>query len=892
MSFRRHLHKLTLIVLTFGIIMTSCSVENNTAATRNFHNITSHYNIYFNGLESYKGGLIRAEEGIQDNYTKILPLFYYENESIRQNITPQMQRAIDKASKVATFHSITAKPKVKKGNQNQKEQELYDKNEYNKWMDDCYLLIGKAYMHKGEFFLASESFKHVIKTFPGEDSYYSALTWLARAYNMIGELKEAEEILVNLYDLEEFPEDYETELYTTLTDYYLRTEDFEKAAEYLEMALEGKFKKGTRIRYTYILGQIYTELKESEKAIQSYKKVVRMNPPYVMSFNSKVSMAGAFEAGGAGSNEIKKVLNKMLKDSKNKEYLDQIYYALGNISMEEGDREKAIEFYHLSVTSSVQNNFQKGESCVTLANIYYNKPIYTLSAAYYDTAVNLLEIDYPNYSILELRSRSLNGLVRNVNVYELQDSVQLLAAMSEDERFAVIDGIIEDVVEAEAEAQRKQQEAMMDMQYNRQSLYASSSSGTNNQQTGGKWYFYNLNAKSFGQPEFRMKWGERKLEDNWRRSNKQTVTELLDENGMNGNGENGQDSIVLIDNKSREYYLRDIPLTDSALDQSHIMLEEALYNMGVIYQKDLLDYDKAIESLEEVISRYPDGNFTMGSYYHLYELYNTKQQPDRANYFKDLLSAKYPDSHMAKLLTNPNYIDELEAEANKVEIYYEGVYENFKNENYSAVLRDVEFGFTEYSDDEDLQLRLKYLKAISIGSVEGKEKMKTELDSIVAQYPGSEIAGQAQEIIDYMYVAFPVIKEADQVKVAAEIYTYDPSANHYFLIGLRSSENLNLVNFNLLNYNLDNFNAYDLEIELTELESEYNLLMVHEFSDYEGVIRYTAKMTQDAALIMGEIPAESYKFLIISEANYQSLLQAKEFVPYFLFYNRIYTGDQ
>lgn len=892
MSTRRYLHTSALIVLFAGMIISSCSVENNTAATRNFHNLTSHYNIYFNGYESYKSGLLRAEEGIQDNFTKILPLFYYENESIQQSISPQMQRAIDKASKVATFHSITAKPKVKQGRQKPKDQEFYDKNEYNKWMDDCYLLIGKSYMHQGEFFLASESFKHVIKTFPEEDTYYAALTWLARAYNMIGELNEAEEILVNLYDLEDFPEDYETELFTTLTDYYIRTEDYEKAAEYLEQALDTRLKKGTRIRYTYILGQIYTELEDSDNAVQSYKNVVRMNPPYVMSFNAKVSMASAFQSGGAGSNEIKKLLNKMLKDSKNKEYLDQIYFALGNIYMEEGEREQAIEYYHQSVSSSVQNNFQKGESCVTLANIYYDQPKYTLSAAYYDTAVNLLETDYPNYNNLLLRSRSLNNLVRNVNVYELQDSVQMLAGMSEVDRFAIIDGIIEDVVEAEAEAQRRQQEAMMDMQYNRSSFYNSNMSGSSNTQTGGRWYFYNLNAKSFGQPEFRMKWGERKLEDDWRRSNKQTITDLLDEGGTNGNGEEGQDSTVLITNKSREFYLRDIPLTDSAMQKSHIMLEEALYNMGVIYQKDLLDYDKAIESLEEVISRYPDGNYAMGSYYHLYELYNSKQLPERANYYKNQLSAKYPDSHMAKLLTNPNYIDELEAEANKVEIYYEKVYENFKNENYAAVLRDVDYGFTEYSEDEDLHLRLKYLKAISIGSVRGKEEMKTELDSIVAQHPGTEIAGQAQEIIDYMYVAFPVIKEADQVKVAAEIYTYDSSANHYFMIGLRTSENLNLVNFNLLNYNLDNFNAYNLEIELTELGSDYNLLMVHDFADYEGVSRYATRVAQDVPDILGEISPDSYKLVLISEENYRSLLEAKEFVPYFLFYQRVYTGEQ
>ncbi len=890
MPLRRYSHIFLFSVLIIGTLLNSCSVEKNTSASRNFHNLTSHYNIYFNGNESYKKGLERAETSIIDNYTKILPLFLYEDESIQQSIAPQMQRAIDKSSKVSTFHSISSKPKVKAGEQNEKQKEFYNKKEYNKWMDDCFVLIGKSYMYKGDFFLASEAFKHVIKTFPDEESTYLALTWLARAYIMIGELKQSEEILANLYDLEEYPEKYHKELYTTLADYYLKVEDYDQAAAYLEKALDMRLKKGTKIRYTYILAQIYTKLDNSEKAIKNFKRVVKMNPPYVMAFNAKVSMADAFQSGAAGSNEIKKLLKKMLKDSKNTEYLDQIYYALGNISMEEGDRKKAIEYYHLSVSSSMQNNFQKGESCLTLAGIYYNEPIYTLSAAYYDTAVNLLEADYPNYSNLKLRSNSLNNLVRNVDVFELQDSVQVLAGMNEDERFAVIDGIISDVRVAEAEAQRRQQEAMQDMQYNRSGFY-SNASGSNNPQTGGKWYFYNLNAKSFGQPEFRMKWGERKLEDNWRRSNKQTVTALLDEEVMDGTGENGEEGVELIDDKSREYYLRDIPMTDSAMDQSHIMLEEALYNMGLIYQKDLLDYDKAIESLENLIGRYSDGDYTMGSYYHLYELFNTKQNAGRAEYYKNLLSSKYPDSHMAKLLTNPNYINELEEEANKVERYYESVYNSFKAENYSAVLRDVEYGLTKYSEDEDMVLRLRYLKAISMGSVQGKEEMKVELDSIVSQYPNTEIAEKSQEIIDYMYVAFPVIKEADIVKEAVEIYTFDSTANHYFIIALRTSENMNLVNFNLLNYNLDNFIAYDLEIELTVLGSDYNILKVQEFADFEGVSRYASKVGEDIQLILGEIPGDSYKLVLISQQNYQSLLRTKEFVPYLLFYRKFYLGN-
>lgn len=871
-----------------GFMLVSCSVEKNTAATRNFHNLTSHYNIYFNASESYKLGIIRSSESFQDDFTTILPLFYYEDESIQQSVSSQMKRAIDKSTKVITFHSITAKPKVRGGRQSEKDKAFFEKTEYNKWVDDSFLLIGKAYMYQGEFFKAAESFRHVINNFPEEETYYVALAWLMRAYNVIGDPGRAEEIMVILKDVDEFPKKHEEVLYTSLADYYVRKGDFKEAARNVELALETRPKKPQRIRYRYILAQLYKEAGMGDKSVKNYKKVVRMNPPYVLSFNAKVSMAEAFESGASNSGEIIKLLNKMLKDSKNKEYQDQIYFALGNIYMSRGDREKAIDYYHLSVSKSIQNNYQKGQSCLTLARIYYNEPLYNLSAAYYDTAVNLLNDDYPNYKTLQQRSTSLNRLVTNINTFELQDSVQILARMPESERLSAIDGIINQVRQEEAAARLREQQAREDMLSGRSGFNESQAGFGTDQLGGGKWYFYNLNAKSFGQPEFRMKWGDRKLEDNWRRRNKQSMTELIEESGDEALDEIDGGTGTVIDNKSREYYLRDIPLTDSAMEVSHTKLEEALYNMAMVYRDDLLDYEKAIESLEELVNRYQDGRYTMAAYYYLYNLYNNIQQPARADQYKNLLSRNYPDSHLTMLLTNPNYIRELEEEQRKVEDFYMDVYEDYKNERFGAVIDKADAGMVKYADDRDLMMRLSYLRAMSTGAVLGKEAMKTALDSIVAWYPNTEIADEAQEIIEYMYVAFPVIKEADQAREAGQLYNFNSNATHRFMLALKKSENLNLVNFNVLNYNLDNFNNYDLKIELKQLKVAYNLLTVSGFSTYEGVTRYAARIRTDIGEVMGEIPAGNYEVLTISEENYNKLLEDQQFIPYLLFYKQNY----
>ena len=892
---RRYISVFWILIPLAGWLISSCSTEKNTAATRAYHNLTSHYNIYFNGEESFKEGKEQARENVENDFTTLLPIFLYEDKSVHQSVTSQMKRAIDKATKVITFHSITAKPKIKKGEQTEEDKAFYEKNEYNKWVDDSYMLIGKSYMYQGEFFMASESFKHVITTFPELEVRYLAYTWLVRAYNVIGDLDESERILANLTDLEEFPEDYLEQYYTTLADFHMRKESYADAADYLEKALDTRPSREKRIRYTFILAQLHQQAGENEAAIDSYQRVVRMNPPYVMAFNAKVNMAEAYEEGIGSSREIRKLLHKMLNDSKNEEYRDQIYFALGNLAMEEGNREQAIEYYHLSVSTSVQNPHQKGESCLTLAQLYYEQPEYTLSAAYYDTAVNLLEPDYPGYNRFRIRSQSLNQLVGNVRTYELQDSLQTLAAMPEGQRLEVVDSIISRVRRDEAEAARKKREALEDMAYNRNAMRQQGTGGSygGGQDQGGKWYFYNLNAKSFGQPEFRMKWGDRELEDNWRRSNKQTTTQLLEEDTASTGEEilEGEEKGEILDNKSREYYLRDIPMTDSAMQVSHDRLQEALFNMAMIYKDDLLDYRKAVESLEELIERYPRGTYKVSAAYHLHELYNILQEPGRASYYKELLSREFPDHHLTKLLTNPNYIRELEEEEQRAQRYYEKVYEKYRDRQYVQVINEARQGMKQFEEDQELIPKFRYLLAMSRGAVDGKEAMKTELDSLIAQHPGTQVADEAREIVAYMYETFPVIKEADQEKEAEKIYSFVPDAPHFFMIALEKSENLNIVNFNLLNYNLDNFNAYDLEVEMVELEANYNVLIVREFKDAEGALRYGGRVENDAGDLMGEIPTGSYEMVVITPGNYETMMEEGEVTPYLLFYRKHYTQE-
>ena len=878
--------------LIYGLV--SCSVEKNTSLSRNFHNLTSHYNVYFNGNESYKRGIEKANTSIKNDYNRILDLFLYEDEGVNSAVSGDMKRAIDKATKVITYHSITAKPKVKEGNQSAKDKEFYNKNEYNKWVDDSYMLMGKAYMYQGEFFLATETFRHVMVTFPDEEIRYLAMIWLSRAYIMIGEEREAERILTTLSDEAALPKEYLKAYHSTRSQLYLKDQSYYPAADQLELAMEQQgVSKEEKIRYTYILAQLYEASGQNSLALEKYKRVTRYNPPYELAFNARVSMAEVYESGEAKSDDLKKLLRKMLKDSKNVEYLDQIYFALGNIAMEEGEREQAIEYYQLSVSSSIRNQYQKGYSSLTLAEIYYETPDYLLSAAYYDSAVSFLDRDYPGYTGLASLSASLDDLVYNISTFELQDSVQMLAALPEEQRLAIIDGIIEQVKLEEEEARLAEQQAMQDMAFNQSMLYGNNQNtqGRDAQQ-GGQWYFYNLNAKSFGQPEFRMKWGERILEDNWRRKSKRTLTQITQEEGSEADTLEGDSSTPVLDNKTREFYLVDIPLTDSAMVLSDGMLELSLFNMGVIYKEQLLDYEESVFAFKELISRYPDTEHGPSAHYYLYELSNNVQKPSEAQYYASQLSVLYPESHYAMLLNNPNYLRELQEEEMKVVRYYEGLYALYQQHSYNAVITGTDDAFILYADDP-LIPKFQYIRAMALGALDGKEVMKVALDTLIAQYPSSEEGLQAQEIVDYMYVEFPEIREAAQAAEAEIIYTaIDSTQEHSFLLAIHASQNVNQVNFDLLNHNLDHYNQYDLSIDQIAMLDSYNVLVVNLFNNAEGALRYLRDIEASRDTILNGMAQSQYRMMIISKDNFGTLSERKELTPYYLFYLKHYLNQE
>jgi len=873
-----------LIIPSIVVVFLSCSTRKNTAITRVYHNLTAHYNILFNGEESYKKAIEKLENNFDDDFTELLPVFLYENDDAIAMIASEMDRPIKKAMKLIAMHSLTVKPEVKPDKTlSQKQKEFLNKKEYNKYVDDAYLLMGKSHMYKKEYTQAEETFNYIVSNFPDEQAGFEARIWIARLAILNDNLREAEDILLGLSNNLELPKRLQGELFATHTAFFLKQKKYKEAIETLEKAIPMSYGKFIRLRYTYLLAQLYNLMGDYSKASDNYNKVIKMNPPYKMTFSARINRALTYQTGAGSRKDIENQLGKMLKDDKNIDFQDQIYYALGSLYYRDNIIDKAIENYTLSIKTSTNNERQKAKSSLTLADIYYSKPDYIQAQAYYDTAVSIIDKDYPGYQLIYAKSISLNGLVRNIQTVTFEDSVLKLATLPQPELLSLIDDLIEKEIAAEEEKR------LMDEKLAEEKLSGMTDLQIQTTEAAGNWYFYNPTTKSLGKKEFIRVWGNRKLEDNWRRKNKSSVSfgEALaeSENAEDQTTKTGSGELVT-NKKSRNFYLQYIPLTDSAKLQSQNRIMKALFNMGEIYSDELKDYPRAIESFEELLKRFPLYENKLQVYYKLYTICKNKGDASRVAKYQQAIISEYPSSNFAKLMTNPDYMKEIAAQERRIYDFYDETYNLFRAENYAAVIGRSLSAMKEYPDHE-LYPKFDYMFTISSGLKKDTLSFVNDLQQLLNKYPGTEIADNAQAMISYLQRKAPAIVEKQNIQIAHELYTLSGDETHYFAFVVPATANMNQLIFNIVNFNLDNFDNLRLEVKRQNIDGKKGLCLVQKFNNGGEAMAYFMKITASED-IFTDVESSGITPVIISQTNLDKLIQTKTMDQYMLFFNQNY----
>jgi tetratricopeptide (TPR) repeat protein len=876
-----------LIALGLLLFLSGCSVEKNTATTRFYNGLTAKYNIYFNGYESYTEGLQKISSSYNDDFAELLRVFENSDPSIVSLVSSNMETAIQKASKLISLKSITARPEIDaRKDLSENEKALLEMKEFNEWVDDSYFLIGKARFHKHEFNDAEAVFNHCITEANDPQIKIESAIWLARISCERGNYAEAARLLNETAPDAKSPKAMKAFYQMTLADMFIRQKKYDEAIEPVTASLELISGKRPKYRLTYLAAQLYERTGNSDRAISSYRNVVKMNPPYEVEFNARINIAGVFDVNSGNPDEILKELEKMLRDSKNKDFLDQIYYAIGNLMKKEGREKEALEYYRKSASSLSGNHNQKGKSYLALADHYYAIPDYMNAGKYYDSTVYFLEENYPEYKNLLTKSRNLDELVKHLTVIQTEDSLQRVASMTGNQRTNLIAGIIAEITKAESEGRVSEYSDRANIgQY-----YENARRFQDNIEQEGKWYFYNQTALTFGRTEFRRRWGDRRLEDNWRRSNKARVATQQAAGLAEENGKTQTDSAeTVVDYKKPEFYLKNLPLNDSLLKVSDEKIAVAMFNAGKVFEERIADRNKAAELLEELLTRYPSNELVPEALYSLYNLYR-EDNSQKAEVVRQRLLERYPESEFSKILSDPDYYNKMMAGIRMSEQLYQRAFDLYKAEDFNSAISMCDSSLTQ-NPSGTLAPKFMLLRAYSVARISDERSFKDELNRLIKAWPGTEEAIRAAELSAHLNQQMPELKIEEDKVIASEIYAVDTVARYSFMIVIMDPRfNINQASFDVISHNIDNYTDKNYRTEGLLVDNRYIRITVSGFADNSAAWDYYYSVDPEK-IIRNTTGARIMKFLI-NEGNIKPLDEDKNPERYFLFFNENYLKGQ
>lgn len=738
--------KILYLPLFIVFFVASCSTKNNTWLSRGYQSFATKYNIRHNAVGAFDEGQAMLIVATQDNYSEVITLYPPVNQSTGNMVASQMNTTIEKCRKAIKLHSIRSKPKHKPlGMSSANYRKFKNQEEFNPQIPKAWLLLGKAEFYKAEFIEAVSAFNYVINHYPEkEDLVYEAKLWKLRAYTEMGWLHEAESHLSQIKASSVPPRLKGT--YSALTaNLLLAQKRYEEAIPHLKIAIDSRPKsRYEKSRFNFVLAQLYELTGKKNLAIQHYRAAQHNATNYEMIFNANLK---AMQLESNNKKAIKG-LQAMARSANNKKYLDQVYFAVGERYLASNDTDRAIQNYKLAMTKSLRNGIEKSLVALRLADIYYDKKDYIPSAQYYDSVLVAMPNTHSQYKKAEQRAEILGGLARNYATIQLQDSLLRLSAMSEAEQRKIVDKIIEKLLKAEKEAAKDSAD---------KAAVAVASSRVNdtfdptmNQQIrGDEWYFYNVAAVNQGKNQFKRKWGNRPLEDNWNREVKSMMSYI----GAEGNQQQSTETTDSAAAKNPrndphrpEYYLWQIPKTDKDKQQANQQIADAMYDMGDIFYTKIMDIPSADKTYREFQSRFPKDERKAETYYIEYRINGTLNKPDEQAAFRDRLIREYPTSRYAMMLANPNYAANLQKMQQVQNDMYRETYDMYIDGNYNGVKQNYDKMLKDYPLSEHLP-RFALLSALSSAKLGQYAASEAELDSIVAKYPESDITPISKDIL-------------------------------------------------------------------------------------------------------------------------------------------------
>lgn len=892
--------------------MVGCGPRKNTALSRNYQAFITRYNIYYNGDEHYKITMKDLENAYIDDYSRLLFVHPTDARGVEGVTQPQgdFTRSIEKAQKAIQLRSIKKKPARKPGKSSDpKYKEWMRREEYNPFLHNAWMMLGKSQFNNGDFLGAASTFYYISKHFSWLPSTVTeARLWQARAYCDMGWDYEAENILVKTPKDQLVNKELKRLYNMAYAALYLRGIEPQNAIPYIRdlIPLSSGAQKS---RLNFLLGQLYAREGNKQEAYRAFKRAASASVAYRTQFNARIKQSEVYE--GENIKPEVDALKRMTRYDRNKEYLDQIYYAIGNLYLSRQDTASAIDNYKLALEKSTRNGVEKAICQITLGNLYFDRGEYDLAQPCYSEAVPVLPEDYPDRELLSQRSDVLDELAIYTQNVNLNDSLLRLSDMTHEQQLAVVNKIIDELNKKEKEeAEKQKREEYLAQQQAGGSVIANtgnaaSAPATYVMNTDDSWYFYNSATLAAGKTDFQKRWGSRKLEDDWRRRNKSSFSfdefenndadeeadEVAEETDSHNTGEEPSSKNNPNDPHFPEYYLRQIPSTPQEKITANDVIQEGMYNIGIILKDKLEAYGEAADEWNRLLKRYPDNVYRLDIYYNMYLMYMRIGDKSRAERYRALMLSDFPESKYGMAVRDPNYIENLRKMDSDQNIIYEKAYAAYLDNRNQDVHDALELMLKKYPLSK-IMPKFMFIDALSYVTENNQDKFKEVLTMLLERYPESDVSPLAS---DYMRGLSQGRKlhsgvsntrgmiwdlrlgndsiSAENDSIAFDLNPDDPQL--LVLVYPTDEVSGNQLLFDVARHNFSSFVVKDYDLEPMNF-GRLGLLLVKGFANFDELVHYRSVMASGLDL------PDNVRPVMISVKNFDTLLQhGRTFEEYF-----------
>jgi tetratricopeptide (TPR) repeat protein len=721
--------KLRFLILSFlgalWLFAQGCSTKKDAFVNRNWHALNTKYNVLYNGNVAFEQGRSQINNSYRDNYWEILPVERLqvsgEVKLDTQDNNPNFLRAEEKATKAVQKHSMDVSGV-----------------ERNPQTDEAFLLLGKARYFDERYIPALEAFNYILRKYEESNKLVEARIWREKTNLRLGYEELALQNLKKLFKYDDLSDQEYADARAIMSQAYINLKALDTAVLNLKTAAAYTRKNEEKGRYYYIIGQLFDRLGHPDSADLAFSKVIDLNRkiPRVYLVNAHLRKISNGQQSGQSSEDLLEYLAKLEENRENRPYLDKIYRQLGEFHRHEGSDSLALAYYNKSLRASDNDPFLNALNYNDLAEYYFDENQYRNAGSYYDSVLLNTPENSRTYRRVRKKRDNLEDVIQYEEVVQYTDSVISLYEMSAVEREIYFQTYIDSLRRIEeAEQQKKERQARIGLE-----TFSQSQGGKEDQ---GRFYFYNITSLGYGKTEFRTKWGDRKLEDNWRWSNRSRIAPDVS-GGVITETVSLTDEVADDEKYSMEYYLSQIPDDPVLIDSLRGERNFANYQLGLIYKEKFKEPMLAAARLEQVLTSQPEERLVLPSKYNLYKIYQEVGSPLQESMKRDILE-NHPESRYAAILTNPDI--RLSTLENSPEVRYAELFKAYTEQEYLKVITGTEESINQFAGDP-IVAKLELLKANAIGRLQGFEEFSEALNYVALNYPNTQEGMQAREIID------------------------------------------------------------------------------------------------------------------------------------------------